>query len=191
LSATLARRVVHHLLEGVDLLFDQEARGSLAQLRGQTRRRRVRAMAGAERVVDVDVAELRELGDERRIVLGFPGVEAKVLEQANAAGLQLLDLGLRDGAHAVGRCRHGRPEQLGQPRGHRGQPVLVLDLPFRATEMRTDHDARARLPEEVDRRQRGANSRIIGDARPVQGNVEVRPDEDALVGDFELLQAHG
>ena len=50
--------------------------------------RGMRAMRGREGVVDIDVAQRRELVDEARVVLLLFLVEAQVLEQQHVAGLQ-------------------------------------------------------------------------------------------------------
>ncbi len=47
--------------------------------------RSVRAVRGAERIVDVDIRELGEALREGRIVGFLPGVEADVLQQEDVA----------------------------------------------------------------------------------------------------------
>ena len=59
-------------------------------------------MGGREGVVDIEVAELGEFGDEGRIVLLFALVEAGVLEQQNVAVLHRGDGVRGDLADAVG-----------------------------------------------------------------------------------------
>ena len=56
--------------------------------------RGMRAVRGGEGVVDIDVAELGERGDEGRIVLFLAGVEARVLQAEDVAGLHRGDRGL-------------------------------------------------------------------------------------------------
>ena len=68
-------------------------------------------MRGAERVVDVGVDALDQLGDERRVVALLARVEAQVLEQLDA----------------------GR--QLGQPRADRLHRVLRVGLALRPAEV--------------------------------------------------------
>ena len=63
--------------------------------------RGVRAVGGGEGVVDVDVAELGQRGDERGIVLLLARVEAGVFEQQDVAGLHRGDRGFGRGADAV------------------------------------------------------------------------------------------
>ncbi len=53
--------------------------------------RRVRAVRRAECVVDVDVAQLGELPRERLVVFLFLGMKAKVLEETDLPGSQILD----------------------------------------------------------------------------------------------------
>ncbi len=63
-------------------LLEQQQPGVGGQQLGDADGRRVRAMRRAERVVDEQVAALRELARERGIVLRLAGVEARVLEHA-------------------------------------------------------------------------------------------------------------
>ena len=69
---------------------------------------------GAERVVDVDVAELGELAREALVVLLFFRVEAKVLEQADLPGAEICTTFLAASpTQSSGRCT-STPEQLGE-----------------------------------------------------------------------------
>ena len=63
------------------------APGIGGQLVAEAFGRGVRAVRGREGVVDPDVAELGECGDEGRVVLLLAGVEARVLEAEDVAGL--------------------------------------------------------------------------------------------------------
>ena len=65
-------------------------------------------MRGAERVIDVEVAQGGQLLTECGVVLLFLGVEAQVLQQQDLArsGFQGCDLG----PHAIGRHLH-RPAE--------------------------------------------------------------------------------
>ena len=63
--------------------------------------RSVRAVRGGKRVVDIDVAELRERGREGRIVLFLALVEARVLQAENVARLHARDRLFGDLADAI------------------------------------------------------------------------------------------
>jgi hypothetical protein len=54
--------------------------------------------------------------------------------------------------------------------------------------VRRQQQARAARAQLLDRRQRGADARVVGDARTFEGHVEVDPDEDALALDVELVE---
>ncbi len=84
-----ARRVLEDLAERLDLALEQPAGGAREQVRDALGAR-VRAVRGAERVVDVDVGELGERACELRVVLGLAGLEADVLEHQDLARRELL-----------------------------------------------------------------------------------------------------
>ena len=110
-------RVFHRAAEELQLLLDEEAAdrdGSEAVLH-DARGGGVSAMRGAECVVDVDVAEVRELSAKLLAVLLLTGVEAGVFEQHALPVLEGCDLGVRVLAHEVGGERHLAGEDLRQP----------------------------------------------------------------------------
>ena len=53
-------------------------------------------------------------------------------------------------------------------------------FPFGPAEVREQHDARAAVEQRVDRRQRGANARVVGDCALVERHVEVDANERPL-----------
>jgi hypothetical protein len=89
---------------------------------------------GAERVVDIDLAERRHLPCQRRVVLLLAFVEAAVLEDDDLA---LADVDAIDPARSD---RDGAAEQLAEARGDRRERVLGLRRAFgRAAEVRGHH----------------------------------------------------
>ena len=90
LLLTYARPFGEQWSGGVNLKL---VRQSLCRGVGAVRRR--------EGVIDVEVAELRQRGDELRIVLLLSLVEARVLEEENVAILHRGDRGLRRRSYAV------------------------------------------------------------------------------------------
>ena len=86
-------------------------------------RRRLGAMRGAERVVDVDVAQRRHLARERVVVLLLALVEAAVLEQHDVAGRER-GVPRRRRRPSRGSSGTVAPEQLGQPLGDRRERIL-------------------------------------------------------------------
>ena len=125
--------------------------------------RGVRAMRRAERVVDVEVAAVGELAREALVVRRLARVEARVLEHVDALVRQ----------------------ELSQPRRDRRHRVLrAVLLRLRPAEMRADaHLRRALLEQELERRQRGADAGVVGDAPVLERHVEVGADEHGLPRD--------
>ena len=108
-------------------------------------------MRGAERVVDVDLGERREPAGELGIVGGLAGVEAEVLEQADAARLERLDRGASGLADAVVREGDRRPHQLGEPRRDRPQAVGRIRRALRPAAVRRERQAGAGAPQLAQR----------------------------------------
>ena len=96
------RRVAQQAPEDLDLLGHEQA-GDRRQVVRDALGGGVRPVRRAERVVDVDLAERRELPRELRVVAGLLRVEAQVLEQEHVAG------------------RAARPPPA-RPRGRRSRP---------------------------------------------------------------------
>ena len=93
-------RRLQRLVERLELGLHGAA-GIGRQLVAEPFGRGMRAVRGREGVVDPDVAELGERGDEGRIVLLLALVEAGVLQQQDVAGLHRGDRGLGLVADAV------------------------------------------------------------------------------------------
>jgi hypothetical protein len=83
-----ARRMCERLAERLELTGHQRARARDRRIFRDAVRRRFGAVRGAERVVDVDVAELRHLACERVVVGLFSLVEAAILQQNDVAGFE-------------------------------------------------------------------------------------------------------
>ena len=167
-----ALRFVEQTAEHFDLAREQPARG-----RGQDRRRsdnrRVRAVRSAERVVDVDVAQLHQVGREGRVVRFFAGVEAQVLDHCDRAGLETLRNLQRLEPGDLGRQLDRRAEELAQPFGDGRQRVLRVGLALRPPEMGAAHDRGAALAQPRDRRQRRGDPEVVVDHPVVQRHVEI------------------
>ena len=102
------------------------------------------------------------------------------------AGAQPLDRVLRAGSQRVAGDGHVAPQQLRQTLPHRPKPKAVLDLALGSPEVARKDDPRALAHQVEDRRQRGANARVVGDAAILERDVEVDPHEDALVVRVEI-----
>jgi hypothetical protein len=137
----------------------------------------MRAVRGAEGVVDVEVGELGEPLRELRVVLGLAGLEAAVLEQQDIALAERLGRGPDLVADDTGRERDVGPQEPREPRGdrrHREAGVVALG----AAEMGDEDERSAALAQKLDCRQRRGDARVVGDAAVVvERDVEVDPDE--------------
>ena len=110
----------------------------------------VSAVCGRKGVIDPDVAELGERGDERRVVLLFAGVEAGVLKAEDVAGLHRGDRTLRHFADAVVGKFH-RPLDDTSNFGGDGLQRLLWIAPLRPAEMRKQNDFAALVGDFSDR----------------------------------------
>ena len=151
--------------------------------------RRMRAMCGAERIVDKNIAESRERFRESGVVRFFPRKKSCVLEKKN--------LVFRERAGCVDRfLRVGGldevdlfSDQLLETRGDRAQRVFRLGFPFRAPEVRHHNRPRSTIEKKSKRGQRGANAGVVGDlAIAVERDVEVGPYERALALQLVLAE---
>ena len=173
------RRVAQQAAEDLELLGHEQP-GDRGQVVRDALGGGVRPVRRAEGVVDVDVAQRRQLLGEPGVVAGLLRVEAEVLEQQDVAGPER-GRGLRGrGADAVVRGRDGAAEQLGEARRHGRHAQPVDHLPLGPAEVGHEHD-RAALVEQVrDRGQGGADARVVDDAAVFERHVEVDAHEHAL-----------
>jgi hypothetical protein len=114
----------------------------------------VGAVGGAEGVVDVQVAELGELGCEGGVVGLLACVEAQIFEQRDAAGLQRVDHRRGVRPDAVGGEDDGLLKQPGQRLDHRAQAHAVDALALGTVEVGEQHRLGACDGQRADRRQR-------------------------------------
>ena len=173
----------------LDLLCHHEARTFFGDELHHARGRGMRAMRGTERVVDVDVA-VRSERTRHRLVVGFLArIPAQVLEHRDLTIAQVGDDLPRAVAYRLVGERDIDREQLGELRGDRFERELRLDLPVGAPEVRTEHDARAALDQVLERRQRRADARVVGDllGALLERHVVVDAHEHALALDRELF----
>ena len=157
-----------------------------AGLRQQLRHalgRRVRAMARSERVVHVEVGELRQLLRERRVVLLLLLVEADVLEQRRGCGPEPAPARWPS-SPARRRSRWRSSPRWSSSRARCAATGFELNSglgpPFGPPEVRGQDHGRPVLERVLDGRQRRADARVVLDAPFLDGHVEVHADEDAL-----------
>ena len=180
-------RGVDGLLEVFDLFFHQVAGGRERNEVGDADDGGVGPVARAEGVVDEDVDVLGELLGEFRVVLLLLLVEPDVLEEkrfALAQGvLQPPDLVADD----VGGHNDFVRDEIGQPLRGRAEAHRRIDLALGPAEVGGDDEAGAVIEEPDDRRQRGADARVVADpALFVQRDVEIDAEEDELAFDVQV-----
>src|SRR5579862_2626459 len=144
-------------------------------------------MGGAEGVVDVDVGQLGQLFGEGRIVPLFLGMKTDVLQHRHLAGLQRGDALLDMLANRIRQVLDRRAEQLAQLLGYWGHAQLLDHFAVRTAQVRHERDLGALLDQILDGRQRGADARVVGDARAFERDVEVDADEHPLVLDVDVF----
>ena len=180
---TGTRRIGGGHAEELQFLLHEQPGGGLRDVLDHALGGRVGTMRGAERVVDVEVAQGSQLLAERGVVLLFLGVEAQIFQQQDFArsGFHGRDLG----PHAIGRHLNRPAEQLLQPRGHGPQTHFGVRLPLGTAEVRRQNHAGAAIQGELDGGQRRLDALVAGDFRdallvPLQRHVEIHPDENTL-----------
>ena len=150
--------------------------------------RRMRAMRGAERVVDEDVAEFGDLLHEGGIVLLLAGMEARVLQQQDVSVLQLRDRGFRDIADAILRKGDRAPHRFRQRRGDGLERHRRHDLALRPVEMGEHDHPRALLGQLADGRRLAVDAQRVGHPSVRHGDVQVGADEDALSLNVQVIE---
>ncbi len=100
-------RIIYHAAQVLQLLLHEETCGGLLDVPRDACGRSVCAMRRAEGVVDIEVAEARQLCCESVVVLLLLGVKAQVFEQQHAAVLQRFNPFFRLRPDAIRRKVHG------------------------------------------------------------------------------------
>jgi hypothetical protein len=188
------------LLDGdaqrADLRAHQEAGHDRAALGAHGVGRAVDAGVGpvgrAEGVVHVDVGQRGEVGPQLRVVLLLARVEAGVLQHEDVARLQRGGGGLDLVAHDGGDELHRPADDLFQLPGHRGHAKLAVFGRLGPPQVRGQDEGRAVVEQIVERRQRGADARVVGDGDggvgvfAAQRDVEIDPHERFLALDIDV-----
>ena len=106
----------------------------------------MRAMCSAESIVDINIAQARQLLCKTVVVLLFFGMEAKVLEQQHVAIFQARSLSTRAGFANTVVCKRDRTfQQIGKMFSDRTKTVLINTLAFRPAKVRSENHTRALL----------------------------------------------
>ena len=149
------QRLLPHAEQHLDLALEQPA-GGRRQRRRRTDDRRVGAVRRAEGVVDVGVEARRSASATKAGSLpSSPGSNRRFSSSSTP------------GASSASRARTGV------------DGVLRVRLPLGPAEVRAGDDRRALLLQPPQRRHRGADAEVVGDAAVLERHVEVAADEDA------------
>ncbi len=174
------------LFEALELGLHQAARRG-RQAVGEPLGRGVSSMRRRKGVVDVDVAQGRELVDEACLVLLFFLVEAEVLEQQHVAVLERTHGILGGDADAVVGEGDGLADRLGKRLDQRLQRHPRHALAIGPAEV-AEHDHPGPLVGEFLQGRRGAlDAHRIAHLAVLHRHVEVDPHEDALAGHGEAV----
>ena len=150
--------------------------------------RRVRAMRGAEGVVDVDVGQRRELPSRtpRRSSPPPGGTADSRAARRRRRGAPATACSAAGPTQSSAKIT-GRFSSSASACGDRPQAHLRIRLALRPSEVRRqDDDARAVVQCVGDRRQRRGDAGVVADHAVLERHVEVDADEDALAGDVEV-----
>ncbi|OQB36208.1 MAG: hypothetical protein BWY06_02892 [Candidatus Latescibacteria bacterium ADurb.Bin168] len=168
------RRFFQRLAKVFELLFHQETRRVLLEMRRDAHSGRMRTVCGTERVIHVHVAQLCESGGKFRIIRLLLLVETKVFQQYDAAVFHSCNDSLRLLAYAVWRQFDRFTKDFRQPSRHRRQALLGIGLAFRASQMGHENEFSTPVDDPTDRFQSCVNPCFVGDVLVlVQGNVVV------------------
>ena len=174
----------------LDFLLHQETHGRLLHELRDAGRAGMRAMGRAERVVHINIAELRQRLRKRRIVRFFAGVKPDVLQQRDVPLVHVANDRFRNVANRFRAERDRVIDQRVQIIAHRPQRIFLDRFPFRPAEVRHQDRLRAVFAEIIYRRKAFPDPGVVRDRDfPVAllgGNIEIDADEDALTEDVEI-----
>ena len=111
---------------------------------------------------------------------------ADIFEQEHAAIRESAAFGFGIRADAVRGKFHGHAEQFRKFRRHGLHAVFRIGLSLGPPQVRSEDEPRAALAGKLNRRQRFADARIVGNARAIQGNVKIHAHEDAFPAHFQI-----
>ena len=147
----------------------------------------VRAVRGGECVVHPDVAELRKLGDEGRVVLFLARMKAGVLQAHDVAGLHR-------GYNALGRLAYAVLGESDRPfddpcdfGGDRFQRMLGVTSLW-TSEMREQDDLAAFIGELGDRRGRALDARCIRHHSVLDRHVQVDAKQNPFAFHIDAVE---
>ena len=135
-------------------------------------------MRRPERVVHIEIAERREHLRKLRIVFLLAGPKPGVLDEGDAATRQPPCCGYT--GRRIGNELDRRAEQFLQVADNLLERVLGIGAALRPAQVREQHDPRALLAQVLNRGERRAQPRVVGDLAVLERDVEVHPHQRAL-----------
>ena len=174
---------------GRDLALEQEARRRVRDVVGDALGRGVRAVGGAEGVVDVDVGERAERRRELRVV----GRSRPARSGRSRAAGSRPARGARRSAWALGpttSCANATaaPSELAPDAAATGASEGRVGPPLGRPRWLARITLAPRLAQVLDRRQRRADARVVGDRAVLERDVEVDADEHAPAVDLDVVE---
>jgi hypothetical protein len=150
------------------------------------------AMRRAKGVVHINVAKFGERTGEFGIVGFFLGLKPKVLQQRDVAILHMSDNFFRNLAYRIVAEEDRLIDQRMQIIADRSKRIFGHRLALRSAEVRHQNRFRFLLAEIIDRRQRLANSSVVGDfnfvAVLLNRDVEIDAHQDAFPANIDIWQ---
>ncbi len=177
-------RILELLAEIAQFLLHQEPDRARGHEFGNAGGGGVGAMGRSERVVDIDIGQLRELLAERVVVGFFLVVIAEIFQQRDFAVLEFRGglLGLFADAIIDELDRHA--DQGGQRRNDRGQALFRIAFALGPAQVRAEENAGALFDQVLDGRHGFPDALVVGDDLDavlfLEWNVVVDADENAL-----------
>ncbi len=138
------------------------------------------AVRGAERVVDVHVAQGGQFLRKLRVVFLLFRVIAEVFEQQNFAGFGQHGLDL--GADAIGSHPDGLAQQFREPDGCRSQAHFRIRFALRPSQVAGENQSCAVIERVLNAGQGSLNTFIAGNffSAGCERDVKIHPHEDSL-----------
>ncbi|MNV46081.1 hypothetical protein D3C71_1378990 [compost metagenome] len=146
----------------------------------------MRAVSSPERVVHEQISQFGELLRQLRIILLFARVETDIFKHEHVAVFQFGNLGLNRFANGFVSLSHRLAQQFGEAYSRRSQTHGINKLALRTAQMARQNDLGTVLDQILDRRQRFADTRVVGDFAVFERHVEIDAHEYAFACYFYI-----
>src|SRR6185437_6862034 len=181
------RRIAEREIERLELSLHRPSR-MRGQAMGEALGCRMRAVGGGEGVVDIEIAQLGELGDMGRIVLLLALVKAGVLQQQNVAVLHPGDRVGGGLADAVVREGDRPPDDVADRAGNGLERIGLVRPALGPAKVRQKNDLAAFVGDLRDGWRDPLDTGRVGHPAVLGRHVEIDAQENALSGDFGVVE---